>query len=412
MRKISRILSIVLTVVLTITATYSYSFADVESEQDKLNDLNNQKQEAESQKEDLEASKAEAEEFIDQVDKQLTSLATELYETTQKLEETQSKIEKTQKKLEKAQESITQQYEDMKLRIKYMYENGESQMLDLLLNSSSFTDFLNKAEYITELSQYDRQMLEKLKTTRKEIADAKSTLETEEQNLVAMQEQQENDQAKLESLSESKKNELASYENLIAQNVDIASELESEISAQEQRVAAAEQESIAAAKQAAEEQARREASSVANNTPSTTAPSSTPSHTATVSGFTWPCPGYSTVSSDFGYRSDPFSGASTFHSGIDIPAPAGTPVVAAASGTVEWSNYSSSAGNWIGINHGDGVYTVYMHMSALLVSAGTSVSAGQTIGLVGTTGSSTGNHLHFSVRKNGAYVSPWNYVGN
>ena len=86
--------------------------------------------------------------------------------------------------------------------------------------------------------------------------------------------------------------------------------------------------------------------------------------------------------------------------------------MAAASGTVEWSNMNTTAGNWIGINHGNGVYTVYMHMSVRLVAEGTKVSQGQTIGLVGTTGSSTGNHLHFSVRKNGAYVSPWNYVGN
>ena len=127
-------------------------------------------------------------------------------------------------------------------------------------------------------------------------------------------------------------------------------------------------------------------------------------------GYIWPLPGYSTVSSDFGYRSDPFTGKQSYHSGIDIPAPAGTRIVAAASGQVAWANYSTTAGNWIGIDHGNGVYTVYMHCSALIVSAGQNVSAGDVIGLVGTTGSSTGNHLHFSVRLNGAYVSPWNYV--
>ena len=126
--------------------------------------------------------------------------------------------------------------------------------------------------------------------------------------------------------------------------------------------------------------------------------------------FGWPCPGYTSVSSGYGYRSDPFSGSSSFHNGIDIPAPAGTPVVAASSGTVEWANLNPTAGNWIGINHGNGVYTIYMHMSALLVSPGTQVSAGQTIGLVGTTGSSTGNHLHFTVRVNGAYQNPYDYL--
>lgn len=399
MRKLSKIISIILTIAITFTITCSYSFADVSDEKDKLGDLNQQKNEADEKVEELEASKAEVQAYIDKVDKQLTDLATEMYETSQKLEKTQNKIASTQKKLKKAEDSIVDQYDDMKLRIKYMYENGDSQMMDLLLNSGSFTDFLNKAEYITELSQYDRNMLNKLKKTKKEIADAKSTLEKEEKNLVAMQTQQENDKAALEKLSVTKQQELAQYDELIFHNENTAKDLETEIIAQEKRVAAAEQESIEAARAAAAAQQQ------ANNTPST------PSHNATVSGFTWPLPGYTSVSSDYGYRSDPFSGATSFHSGIDLPAPSGTPIVAAASGTVEWANYSSSAGNWIGINHGNGVYTVYMHMSALLVSAGTQISAGQTIGLVGTTGSSTGNHLHFSVRKNGAYVSPWDYVG-
>lgn len=417
MKRRAKIFSSIVSLTLIATMTCTSVFATVSDEKGKLSDLNKQKQEAESQKDELEASKSEAQSYIKSVDTQLTNLSTEIYETGKELDKTQTQIDKTQKKLEKAQESINEQYDDMKLRIKYMYENGETQMLDLILNSSSISDFLNKAEYITELSQYDRQMLNKMKETKQEIADAKSSLEKDKKSLLALQEQQESDKSKLEKLSESKKQELQSYENLLAANEASADELEAEISAQEKKVAAAEQaskaqaerESIAAAQKAAQEKANQEAKDAVsdgqNTTPST-------SHNATVSGYVWPCPGYTTVSSDFGYRSDPFSGATTFHSGIDIPAPAGTPVVAAASGTVEWANYSSTAGNWIGINHGNGVYTVYMHMSALLVSSGSSVSAGQTIGLVGTTGSSTGNHLHFSVRKNGAYVSPWNYVGN
>lgn len=412
MRRLSKIVSIILTIALTVTMTCSYSFADVSGEKDKLGDLNQQKNEAEQKKEELEASKAKAQEYIDNVDKQLTSLATEMYETSQELDKTQDKIKTTKKKLEAAEESITIQYDDMKLRIKYMYENGDSQIMDLLLNSKSFTEFLNKAEYITELSQYDRKMLNKLKETKQEIADAKSTLEKEEKNLVAMQKQQESDKAELENLSASKQQELAQYEELISYNEDTAKDLEAEILAQEKRVAAAEQESIEAANRAAQQQAQQQTNQQANTPSYTPSTPSTPSHNATVSGFTWPLPGYTHVSSDYGYRSDPFTGATAYHSGIDMPAPPGTPIVAAASGTVEWANYSSSAGNWIGINHGNGVYTIYMHMSALLVSAGTRVGAGDTIGLVGTTGSSTGNHLHFSVRKNGAYVNPWDYVGH
>lgn len=404
MRKLSKIISVILTIAITVTMTCSYSFADVSNEKDKLGDLNQQKNEAESEKKELEDSKAKAEAYISEVDKKLTNLATEIYETSQKLEKTQKKIETTQKKLTKAEESITVQYDDMKLRIQYMYENGDSQMMDLLLNSGSFTEFLNKAEYITELSQYDRKMLNKLKETKQEIADAKSTLEKEEKNLVAMQEQQQSDKASLENLSAAKQQELAQYESLLDDNEALAAYIESQISAQEKRVAAAEEESREVARIAAEKAAQNQTTPNTNNV--------TTSHTATVGGFVWPVPGYTTISSDYGYRTNPITGAPQFHNGIDIPAPSGTPIVAAASGTVEWANPNPTAGNWIGINHGNGVYTVYMHMSAMLVSAGTKVSAGQTIGLVGTTGSSTGNHLDFSVRKNGAYVNPWNYVGN
>lgn len=410
MKKLNGLTALVMAFVISCSSVY----ATVNDEKGKLSDLNRQKQKTEEQQKELESSKSEAESYIQSVDKQLTNLSTEIYKTGKELDKTQKQIDKTKKKLKKAQESIEVQYDDMKLRIQYMYENGETQMIDLILNSSSISDFLSKAEYITELSQYDRQMLNKMKETKQEIADAKSSLEKDKKTLVAMQEQQESDKNKLEKLSESKKSELASYESLMAANEASAEELEAEISSQEQRVAAAEQasraqaerESIAAAKKAAEQKNSTDSQKIINS-----GGSSTPSHTATVSGYVWPCPGYTTISSDFGYRSDPFTGEQTYHSGIDIPAPAGTAVVAAASGTVEWANYSSSAGNWIGINHGNGVYTIYMHMSALLVSSGSSVSAGQTIGLVGTTGSSTGNHLHFSVRKNGAYVNPWNYVG-
>jgi murein DD-endopeptidase MepM/ murein hydrolase activator NlpD len=122
-------------------------------------------------------------------------------------------------------------------------------------------------------------------------------------------------------------------------------------------------------------------------------------------------PGYSRISSYFGYRANPFSGkGQEYHSGIDIPAPQGTKIVAAYDGQVAWSNYSGSAGNWVGIDHGNGIYTVYMHMSKRSVQEGQMVKKGDVLGLVGSTGRSTGNHLHFAVRKNGEYVDPQKWV--
>ena len=419
MRK-SKVLSFVLVAALAVTAIPINAFGTVSDEKNKLSDLMKHKQQAHVEINNLQKSKSDAQEYIQSVDKKLTNLATEMYKTNQKLSKTEGKISKTQKELDNAQVSINEQYEDMKLRIKYMYENGDTQMIDLIFNSKSITDFLNKAEYITELSQYDRDMLNKMKKTKEKIASAKSTLVTEKKNLQTIQAQQKSDQTKLTNLSASKQQELKNYEDLIAHNEATSDELEAEISAQEKRVASAEEQSK---NQAAAEQARREAaakkqqaassnsstSNTSSNTGSNTTDTSNSgnsgsSGTVSGGGFTWPLPGHTTISSGYGYR------GSEFHKGIDIPASAGTTIVAAGSGTVEWANYSTTAGNWIGINHGNGVYSVYMHMSALLVSAGTKVSAGQSIGLVGNTGASQGNHLHFAVRKNGAYVNPWDYL--
>jgi murein DD-endopeptidase MepM/ murein hydrolase activator NlpD len=129
-----------------------------------------------------------------------------------------------------------------------------------------------------------------------------------------------------------------------------------------------------------------------------------------VGPFTWPCPSCNIVSSEYGYRVHPIYGTTKFHSGIDIAASYGATIVAAASGTVVSASYSSSMGNYVMISHGDGLYTVYMHCSKLCVSEGDEVSAGQKIAEVGSTGASTGPHLHFSVRSGGAYVSPWDYL--
>lgn len=126
--------------------------------------------------------------------------------------------------------------------------------------------------------------------------------------------------------------------------------------------------------------------------------------------FIWPCPASGRISSAFGDRSSPTEGASTNHKGIDIPAPSGSSIVAAADGKVVISTYSYSAGNYIMIDHGGGLTTVYMHCSQLLVKEGETVKQGQTIAKVGSTGYSTGPHLHFGVRSGGSYVNPSGYV--
>ena len=126
--------------------------------------------------------------------------------------------------------------------------------------------------------------------------------------------------------------------------------------------------------------------------------------------FTWPCPNYSRISDNYGMRMHPTLGVEKMHNGIDLAAPSGSPILAAYNGTVVAADYNSTMGNYIMINHGAGLYTIYMHCSALYVSKGQDVTSGTKIGAVGSTGRSTGPHLHFGVRLNGNYVSPWNYL--
>ena len=147
-----------------------------------------------------------------------------------------------------------------------------------------------------------------------------------------------------------------------------------------------------------------------NNASSGSTSGSGSSSTAPTGAFVWPVPASRVISSDYGYREVPIAGAGANHNGIDIAAPYGSSVLAAADGKVITSRLSTTAGNMIIIDHGGGVYSVYMHNSARLVSVGDRVTAGQTIAQVGSTGLSTGNHLHFGVSVNGVYVNPWNYL--
>ncbi len=396
--------------------------ATISEEKQRLKEFEQQKQDIKNTINSLESDKAAIESNIKKLDDKLSEISKALYKTEQNLDKVGKKIEKNKVKLADAQKSIELQYADMKLRIQFMYENGNQQLINLILSSESITDLLNKAEYISELSSYDRRMLDKMKATKAEIEKTEQALESEEKELLVLQTEQKEEKDNVETLVAAKQQELTAYDAKIDKAEGELGQIDFVIKSQKDEIA--QMEKIEAERKAAAEKAAKEAAiQAAKNKSSspTYVPSkpTTPNYPAsngqttgnvTVSGYIWPLPGHTSISSGFGYRSDPFSGQTSYHSGIDLPAPSGTPIVASASGQVAWSNYSTSAGNWIGIDHGNGVYTVYMHMSARLVSAGQTVSQGQTIGLVGTTGSSTGNHLHFSVRLNGTYVSPLSYV--
>lgn len=277
-----------------------------------------------------------------------------------------------------------------------MYERGETSFLDLLFESADMSQLLNRAEYIEAVSVYDRKMLETYAQARQLVKEQGEALQAEQEELLAMQDSLEAKKASVETLLQEKQKQLASYESQISTAQGQLDAYEADLKAQEAKIKQIEDEI-----KRKEEEAKK-AAAAAGKTYNTVSIGNIK--------FIWPCPSSGRITSGFGGRSSPTEGASTNHKGIDIGASTGSSIVAAAAGEVIISTYSYSAGNYIMINHGGGVYTVYMHCSELLVSAGTTVSQGQTIAKVGSTGYSTGPHLHFGVRVNGSYVNPSSYV--
>jgi murein DD-endopeptidase MepM/ murein hydrolase activator NlpD len=340
--------------------------------------------------------------------------------------------------LKQAKKDEENQYVTMKKRIKYMYENGNTSYIEIILDAGSLSDMLNRAEYIEKVMKYDKNMLNTYQDTKQKVIDKESELEERIQKLNDLTEEVEYEKQTVETLVDDKTAEVEKYNDKIASSEGQVSEFNNEIEEQEalieelleaerKRVEEEERRKKEEEKRRKEEEERKKQeqqqqqqqdqqnnnSSNSNNTSNNSDDSDSSNdsdNTGSSTSFTWPCPGSHTITSSFGYRNSPTAGASSYHQGIDIGAPSGTSIVAAGSGTVVTASYSGAAGNFIMISHGNGVFTVYMHCSQLLVSVGDSVSKGQKIGLVGSTGISTGPHLHFGVSVNGSYVNPLNYV--
>lgn len=277
-----------------------------------------------------------------------------------------------------------------------MYERGNTNMLDMLMQSSDMTQFLNRAEYIQKISEYDKRKMDEYVETKELIAAQEATLKQEHEELLGLQEETRARQTSVETLLAQKSKELKNFESQINAAEGQISEYEKDIKAQENKV-----KQLEAEIKRKEEEARKAAEAAGKKYNTTSL--------GNIS-FIWPCPASGRITSGFGGRSSPTEGASSNHQGIDIGAASGSAIIAAASGTVVIATYSYSAGNYVMINHGGGVYSVYMHCSSLDVSEGQQVTQGQTIARVGSTGYSTGPHLHFGIRSGGKYVNPTNYV--
>lgn len=338
----------------------------------------------------LETSKSNLASYVKQLDTELTAAQTRITELSDMITEKENEIIQTKAELDEALAREASQYDAMKLRIQNMYERGTDFYLEAIFSAASFGDMLNRADYIEKITESDRKILDNFRTTREYVEVCKAQLEEEQELLEEAKVQVEQEQESLETLISEKQTEINAYQADINDKEALLREYEAEIAARNAEIKAL--EDAVKAEQAALEAA------------------SNPKRKYDGGMFAWPAPSYTRISDDYGDRIHPTLGVKRFHNGVDMAAPGGSPILAAYNGTVVAAAYSSSMGNYIMIDHGDNLFTIYMHASALYVSKGAEVVKGQKIAAVGTTGRSTGNHLHFSVRLNGNYVNPWGYL--
>ena len=357
--------------------------SELSDAQKELDELKDQLDKAEDIVDDLKDSQKDVKGKIAALNKSMISISAKITELENMLIAKNQQIEETKVQLVDAKAVADKQYSDMKLRIRYMYEQGQLSYFESFLEAESLSDFLNSAEYINQIQKYDRAKLEEYKNTVAEIEAFEIQLEEERTELETMKSDVEREKAHVASVMAQRENELAMIKADLDNAQDEADLIAAEVQAQEEVIA----EIIRVLLE--------NGGSLGD---------------AYTGGFTWPVPDSKRVTSDFGPRPSPTAGASSNHKGIDIGAPKGSKIVAAAPGKVIISRYSSSAGYYITIDHGGGLCTVYMHCNELLASVGDVVAGGEVIAKVGSTGISTGPHLHFGVSLNGTYVSPWGYL--
>ena len=370
----------------------------------RLAQIKEQKAEIERNLESYKADQAEYAGQIGTLNNKIALTEEEIDATQDILDELDANIAQTEQELEETTQELENKKELFATRVRVMYENGDTSYMDVLLNSENFSDMLSNMEIVSQIMDYDKGVVAEYTALKESIEQMKAELESDRADKKDYMDSLEDRKEELESDRADLKKLLAKLEN----DIEYAEKTARQMQADEDKVNAEIEE---LSRQEAEA-ARKAAEAAKKAAQSKSASSSTSTSTVRASGsMVWPCPSYNYISSNYGYRTHPITGkVSSFHKGIDIASGSGNPVLAAASGTVVKSYMSSSYGNYIVISHGGGLMTAYAHLSRRLVSVGDTVSAGQQIGKVGSTGNSTGPHLHFEVYVNGSTVNPMNYV--
>lgn len=351
---------------------------------DNLTDVQNQKKSVDKKISDINKEKKNEEKKLKSIKEQKEELEAAQKKEKQEYDELLSQIEELNqgiaeldKSIEASEKEYNEKVELLKTRLRVMYENSDFTYIDALAESKSVVDFLERLELISTISKKDKEIIESVKQVKRDISFKKQLAVGEKKQV----------QIKADE-------SLETINNLTATRASLDNQIK-EINA---RLKKLEEE---------EDKLVKQSNALVNQI------KNLQKKGAYAGGsMTWPCPSSSTISSYYGNRLHPILKKYKMHTGIDISAKQGASIVAANKGTVIMAGWQSGYGYTVVVDHGGGITTLYAHCSKLLVKVGQSVNAGETIAKVGSTGMSTGPHLHFEVRKNGATTNPLNYVSN
>jgi murein DD-endopeptidase MepM/ murein hydrolase activator NlpD len=365
--------------------------------QDRIN-MEKKKERLKRQIKSIEKEKQDVIRFINKSDDVLTELQKQIDDKNYKITRLEGDLQTLDETLADLETRRSEIYNTCIKRITYMYENSDTEYISLLLSSSGLVDLLNNMEYVEQITNFDKNLLDEYDRSVEYVKEKQKEKDEKYADIIYIRDLLKDDREDVRKVIEKKRRKLDAYNSDIEQaeeNIEEAAKKIEEAEAQIEELLSA-------------QRAKQVADAAAMGGSSSGVPVSDVNASAT--GFIWPLRLSGSISSGFGPRVAPTAGASTFHHGVDISVPSGSDILAAKDGKVVISMYSSSAGNYIGIYHGNNVYSYYMHCSALLVKTGQKVMAGEVIGRVGSTGISTGPHLHFALHVNGEYVDPMLYL--
>ncbi len=372
-----RIVAVLLAFILSIPFVNVYAKNPTEidklkQEQDKLNKQIQQTQQLMNQ---VKSEKKSVSKSIEDLDHKLNQAEDELSSVENLLSQLENQIAVTTRELERASDDASSQKELLKKRVRVMYENGNVGYLSVILNSTSFSDFISRLDFLKKIISFDMNLLSKMKIHRDSVADKRGQLESELKEKERLKNQIGEKKEQVETAKQDREKTLK----------DLTKDLK-ELERQEDKLLAQ-----------SSEIGKKIVSLQSSN--------------KYIGGkIGWPSPGYYKITSPYGYRTHPILKKKKLHTGIDIAVPSGSNIVAANAGKVIYSGYYGGYGNTVIIDHGGKISTLYAHNSKLLVKEGDEVEKGKTIAKSGSTGLSTGPHLHFEVRENGQHVDPMKYL--